>query len=560
MTGDFHVTTLYGRQAFLELLASEGVTHLFGNPGTTELPIMQAVPDFPQIRFVLGLQESVVLAMADGFARASGRLTAANVHVAPGLGNAMGSLFNAKFSGSPVIVTAGQQEQGHGLLEPLLYDDLPTMAAPLVKWAVEVTRIEDLPRIMRRAAKVAMTRPAGPVFISLPGDILNAAAELDLGSSVRIDDRVRPSDAALADLARKLASAKRPAIIAGRELATHGAFAQAAALAGRLGAAVFQEPISYAASFPSAHPQYVGMLTRSQKQVRAALEPYDLVLCLGADLLRMSVYSPVEPLPEHVAVVHISERPWELGKNYRTDLAVAANVRETLDGLLPAFDACTDAAYRDAAGARCAQIAERNWVAQRAKAAATAVARFDVSPVEPAALMLQLADHLPREAIVVEEALTSTAPMAQFLHQHDETSLYGLASGGLGFAVGGAVGVSLARPGRPVVAVIGDGSAMYGIQGLWTAAHLKLPITYVIANNRGYRIIKERLVAMQGSDTFVGMDIREPAIDFVKLGESFGLAARRVERIADFGTALREAIAGGRPCLIDVAVADGFGG
>ena len=361
---------LYGRQAFLELLASEGVTHLFGNPGTTELPIMQAVPDYPQLKFVLGLQEAIVVAMADGFARASRSLTAANVHVAPGLGNAMGALYNAKFSGSPVILTAGQQEQGHGLLEPLLYEPLPPIAAPLVKWAVEVSRVEDLPRIMRRAAKVAMTRPMGPVFISLPGDILNARAELDLGISVRIDDRVRPSDAAVDAIAAMLLSAKRPAIIAGQEIAIHGAFAQAGELASLLGAAVFQEPIPYAASFSTAHPQFVGMLTRNQSQVRAALEPYDMVFCLGADLLRMSVYSPVEPLPEHLQVVHLSERPWELGKSYRTDLAVAANVRETLDALLPVLRAKADGGYRSAANERCAKVAADNWQVKRAQGAA----------------------------------------------------------------------------------------------------------------------------------------------------------------------------------------------
>jgi len=157
------MTRLSGRAAFLKLLTDEGVSHLFGNPGTTELPIMEVLPDHPELQFVLGLQESVVLGMADGFARASGRLTAANVHVAPGLGNAMGALYNAKFSNSPIIVTAGQQEQGHGLLEPLLYDPLVPIAQPLVKWAVEPTRVEDLPRILRRAAKVAMTPPTGPV-------------------------------------------------------------------------------------------------------------------------------------------------------------------------------------------------------------------------------------------------------------------------------------------------------------------------------------------------------------------------------------------------------------
>jgi benzoylformate decarboxylase len=553
------VADLYGRQAFLELLASEGVTHLFGNPGTTELPIMQAVPDYPQLKFVLGLQEAIVVAMADGFARASRSLTAANVHVAPGLGNAMGALYNAKFSGSPVILTAGQQEQGHGLLEPLLYEPLPPIAAPLVKWAVEVSRVEDLPRIMRRAAKVAMTRPMGPVFISLPGDILNARAELDLGISVRIDDRVRPSDAAVDAIAAMLLSAKRPAIIAGQEIAIHGAFAQAGELASLLGAAVFQEPIPYAASFSTVHPQFVGMLTRNQSQVRATLEPYDMVLCLGADLLRMSVYSPVEPLPEHMQVVHLSERPWELGKSYRTDLAVAANVRETLDALLPVLRSKADAGYRSAADERCAKVAADNWQVKRAQGAAQTLLCESASPMDPAALMLRIADNLPADAIVVEEALTSSVKLPQFMHQRDESSLFGLASGGLGFAIPGAVGISMAKPGRPVVAIVGDGSAMYGIQGLWTAAHFRLPITYVITNNRSYRIIKERLVAMQGSDRFVGMDMRDPAIDFCKLAESFGLATARVTSLADVGAALKAAIASGRPNLIDISVADGFG-
>src|ERR1700743_2115067 len=173
--------TISGRSAFIELLKSEGITHLFGNPGTTELPIMHALADYPEMRYVLGLQEAIVIAMADGYARASGKLVACNVHVAPGLGNAMGSLFTAFNSGTPLIVTAGQQEQGHGLTEPLLYAPLVPIATPGVKWAVEVNRIEDLPRILRRAAKVATTAPTGPVFISLPGDILNNEAPIDMG-------------------------------------------------------------------------------------------------------------------------------------------------------------------------------------------------------------------------------------------------------------------------------------------------------------------------------------------------------------------------------------------
>ena len=202
--------TTTGRSAFLALLEDEGVTHLFGNPGTTELPIMHALKDHPGITYVMAMQESLVVAMADGFSRASGRLVACNVHVAPGLGNAMGSLFNAKFTGTPMILTAGQQEQGQSLTEPLLYDSLVRIAEPLVKWAVEVTRLQDLPRIVRRAAKIATTPPTGPVFISLPGDILNAEATIHLGRKSRVDARVRPSDEALRRLALRIVAAQRP--------------------------------------------------------------------------------------------------------------------------------------------------------------------------------------------------------------------------------------------------------------------------------------------------------------------------------------------------------------
>ena len=237
------MTRITGRAAFLQLLVDEGVTHLFGNPGTTELPIMEVLPDFPELKFVLGLQEGVVMAMADGYCRASNRLAAANVHVAPGLGNAMGALYNAKFSGSPVILTAGQQEQGHGLLEPLLYDPLVPIAQPLVKWAIEVTRAEDLPRILHRAAKIALTPPTGPVFISLPGDVLDQTVDMEMGRPVRVDAANRPSDETLANLAGRLLASKRPVILAGQELSIHDAFAEAAEVAELLGAAVYQSPI-----------------------------------------------------------------------------------------------------------------------------------------------------------------------------------------------------------------------------------------------------------------------------------------------------------------------------
>ena len=551
--------TMTGRAAFLQLLIDEGVTHLFGNPGTTELAIMEAVPQFPQLRYVLGLQESVVLGMADGFARASSRLVAVNLHCTPGLGHAMGALYSAKFSGSPVLITAGQYEIGYGLQEPLLYEPLVPIAQPLVKWAVEVTRVQDLPRIVRRAAKIAMTPPMGPVFISLPGNILDDEAELDFGSPTRVDASTRPSDEALERLAGRLLAANKPVLIAGRELANRGVLAEAGELATLLGAAVYQEPVPYNARFPSEHPACMGDLTRNQKKVRETLAQYDLLLCLGADLLRMSPYSPVEPLPEDLPVIHVSERDWELGKNYPTEIAFRADVRETLRALLPLLKARRSPAQAQQAAQRIGALRERNWSAQRERARQAAAAAAACDPIAPRFLMMNLVDALPPDAIVVEEALTAAPFLADLLPMKDANGFYGLASGGLGFAVPGAIGISLAQPGRPVVAAIGDGSALYGIQALWTAAHLKLPITYVIINNRSYRIIKERLVASRKSDRFVAMDLKDPAIDFVGVAHGLGLAAVRVTDPQDLLAVLRQAIGSGLPNLIEVIVEDGFG-
>jgi benzoylformate decarboxylase len=548
-----------GRAAFLQLLIDEGVTHLFGNPGTTELAIMEAVPQFPELTYVLGLQESAVVGMADGFARASGKLAAVNLHCTPGLGHAMGAIYTAKFSGSPLIITAGQYEIGYGLQEPLLYEPLVPIAQPLVKWAFEVTRIEDLPRIVRRAAKIATTPPAGPVFISLPGSILDDEAELDLGTPTRVDAATRPSDEAIERLAQRLLTARNPVIIAGRELASRDVFKEAAELAELLGAAVYQEPVPYNARFPSTHPATMGDLTRNQKKVRETLQQYDLLVCLGADLLRMSPYSPVDPLPDDMPVIHITERDWELGKNYPTEYAIRADVRATLRALLPALRAGRTAEQAGAAERRLAALKPRNWSAQRDKARRDTLQAAAATPIDPRYLMMSLVDALPDNAIVVEEALTAAPALSAFLPMHRADSFYGLASGGLGFGLPGAVGISMAQPGRPIVAAIGDGSAMYGIQALWSAAHFKLPITYVIINNRSYRIIKERLVAGRKTDRFVAMDMTNPAIDFVSVAQGLGLQARRVTDPAEIAAALSEAIASGAPNLIEVIVEDGFG-
>lgn len=554
------VSTIVGRSAFLSLLEDEGIEYLFGNPGSTELAIMAALHDHPDIRYVLGLQESIVVAMADGYARASNKLTACNVHVAPGLGNAMGSLFNAKWYGSPMILTAGQHEQGHSLNEPMLYGALVPIAEPMVKWAVEVTRLQDLPLIMRRAAKVAMTPPTGPVFISLPGDVLNETATLDLGARTRVDAATRPSDAALEQLAERLLRAKAPLIVSGHEVSVHNALAEVAKLAEAIGAGVYQQTVPYSGQALSEHPACLGSLTRNQRQVRGILEAYDLLILLGTDQLRMSIHSPVDPMPTGMAVVQVGERAWELGKSYATEIAINANIKETLRALLPVVERKISAAQRERAGQNLKSIAAKNWTAQRAAMLEQVKSSASTKPIEPKWLMSRIVDTLPHDAIVVEEALTSAFSLLNFLPIRGARDFYGLASGGIGFAMAGAIGIQLAQPQRRVVAIVGDGSAMYSIQALWTAAHLKLPITYIIANNASYRILKERVLPYQKEAKFIAMDMRDPRIDFVGLAQSMGVRATRVSEPQALDAALRDAYAQSGPMLVDVAVQDGFGG
>ena len=549
--------TAYGRDTFLSLLVDEGVTHLFGNPGTTELPIMHALKDHASLTYVLGLQESVVIAMADGFCRASGKLAACNVHVAPGLGNALGAIYNANLSGSPLIITAGQQEQGHGLMEPLLYGPLVDMARPLVKWATEITRIEDVPRILRRAAKVAMASPTGPVFLSLPGDILNTSATIDLGRRTRVDALTLPSDDSLHRLSKRILAAEKPVLLVGTEIVTSDALHEAAELADVLGAPVYQQTVPHGAHFFSKHPAFMGALTRIQSQVRSTLSPYDLMICIGADVLQMSVWSETDPLPPELPIVQIGLRDWEMGKNYPSEIALRSDVKETLQKLIPQLRQMQGTEKARTSVRSLEQISQSNWSTNRVQRQQEIGARSDEGSIDPDWLMMQIAESIPPDTIIVDEGLTTSKNLLQFLPHRDRYSYFGMVTGGIGWGIAAAVGVQLAQPDRPVVAISGDGSAMYSPQALWTAAHLKLPILFLIFNNQGYRILKERLLAFHGNDQYIGMNLREPSIDFTGLATAFGMRAEKITDAVQFEATFKDAVTSDTPCLLEIILQPG---
>jgi benzoylformate decarboxylase len=550
-----------GKRAFLDLLKQEGVTVMFGNPGTTELPLMDAFAVEHDIRYILGLQEASLMAMADGYAQASGGLAVLNLHVAPGLGNAMGMLYDAMKANSPVLVTAGQQDLDYLVTEPVLTADLPTLARPFVKWAAEVHRAEDLPRYVHRAVKTALAPPTGPVFLSLPGDILKNDAEIDLLGPTRIAPRVRGDAEAVAAAADMLAKAERPVIIAGDAVAQSRAHKELVALAEAIGAPVYVEFIPSTASFPASHPLYRGAMTRSQAGVREALDKHDLLFSVGADLFTWSLPSDIDPWPLGLKLIHLDTDPWQIGKNYPAQVAILGDPKATLPDITTAIGARMTAGAKSAASTRLKSLTDaskKERDAFRAKARAMA----GRTPVAPLALLEAIGSILPKDAVVIEEILSSSPGTRSLIASDDEQSFYGLRGGGIGWGLPSAIGVKVALPDRPVVALVGDGSALYTVQGLWTAARYRLPIVWVIFNNTSYRILKQRLVMLRGlaeqADKFVGMELNDPAIDFVGLARSFGIDGARAATVQDATDLISKALKDGKAILIDVDMERGY--
>jgi benzoylformate decarboxylase len=544
-----------GKRAFLELLKQEGVDTLFGNPGTTELPLMDALAVDNEVRYVLGLQEATVIGMADGYAQASGKLAVVNLHVTPGLGNAMGMLYDAQKAGAPILVTAGQHDQDFNATEPILWADLPPIARPLVKWSAEVHRLADLPRLVHRAAKTALAPPTGPVFLALPGDILKAEGEVDLLAPTRVAPRLRGDPAAVAEAAALLARAERPLIIAGDAVAQGRAHAELAELAELLGAPVYSELVPSTASFPASHPLFRGAMPRMQGPIRKILERYDVLFSVGSDLFTLSLPSDIEPMPQNLTLIHLDTDAWELGKNYPPKVAILGDPKTTLPDLTRAVRETMTSGARGAARERL-EAAKRASLAEREALKARARALTEQTPVAPLALLHAIGEMLPPDAVVIDETVSSGAGIRLLIRSDDPQSFFGLRGGGIGWGLPAALGVKLALPDRPVLALVGDGSAMYTCQALWTAAHERIAVVFVIFNNTSYRILKQRLNAQRGLaaqvDRFVGMELTDPAIDYVGLARSLGIAAERAKTVHDATDLIAKGLQSNAPLLIDV--------
>jgi benzoylformate decarboxylase len=526
------------REATIELLRERGMTTIFGNPGSTELPMLMEFPaDF---RYVLALQEAVAVGIADGYAQASGRPALVNLHTAPGLGNGMGAIFNAQANKSPLVVTAGQQHRSLMTLQANLTNrDAVRMPHPLVKWSYEPPCAQDVPHALARAAHLAGLPPRGPVFVSIPMD--DWRAEVRSEEEVRhqitrsVSGAAQPGADAIAQLARRLESASSPAFVAGPEIDACGGWDAAVALAERRRLPVYATPAPGGGriGFPEDHPLFQGILPPAVGPLADALAPHDLVLAAGTSIFPYYPNVPGPLLAEGTALVAITSDPDEAARAPMGD-AIVADVALAL------------AALADAVG-------ESDREPPPARPAPEEVPISD--PMSPSTAVRTLAQVFPENGIVVLESPAGTLALRNQLRLGRPGSYYFSSGGGLGFGMPAAIGVQLACPERPVVCVIGEGSAQYAVQSFWTAAAYKVPVTYLVLRNDEYAILKWFSLLEEIGDA-PGLDL--PALDTVAVAAGYGVNARRATNPEELGVQLREALISDRPELIEVRVSPGM--
>lgn len=550
------VTWMTGRQAFTETLLAHGVKHIFGNPGTTEAPLMRALEECPQLTYILGLQESAVMGMADGYARSTGRVGVVNLHIAGGLANGLSGLYNAYRGGTPLVATAGQSDTRIVQEEPALWADLAAMARPFTKWAAEAQHPADVPMMVSRAIKTALQAPTGPVFLSLPMDALDGSAEITLPAPMPPLAPPRPDAAGLRRAAELLAGAAAPLILAGDRAAQAGAMDALVRLAETLGARVYvvnpTEPV-----MPTGHPLFAGVLGPWSPFSNAPLRAADVILAVGANLFNPFVNTPRDVFQPPTRLIQLDSSAWEIGRVYPVDLGLLGDPKSGLEELLELLQDRLSPERREAARATL-ESAARDRAARQAAWEREARAHWEATPIAPARLALELRDALPANALVIDEGLTTSGPLHRAIKFNQPRGYFSIQGGAIGWGCGAAVGAALGRPDRKIVAVIGDGSLSYSLQALWTAAHYRLPITYIVCNNRAYRILKMNMLRYLGEGaprpTFLGLDLDDPAIRWDRLAEGFGVRAWRVDQPAALRRALDAALAANEPTLLDVAI------
>lgn len=513
-----------------ELLRKQGITTVFGNPGSNELPFLK---DFPKdFTYILGLQEAVVVGIADGYAQATGIPAFVNLHSAAGTGNGMGALSNAWNSHSPLIITAGQQTRAMIGVEALLTNvDATSLPRPLVKWSYEPASAQEVPHALSRAIHMASMAPQGPVYLSVPYD--DWAREADPQSVHLLERKVvsagLPSEELLSDLVEQLSAARNPVLVLGPDVDAAKANDYCVKLAERLKAPVWVAPSAPRCPFPTRHPCFRGLLPAGIAAIGRLLGEHDLILVLGAPVFRYHQYDPGQYLADGTRLISITCDPLEAARAPMGD-AIVGDVGLTARELA--------SRVKEAPGPLPSALPAPEPVVQGS------------GRLRPEVVFDTLDEIAPADAIYLNESTSTTALMWQRLSMQNQGSYYFAAAGGLGFSMPAAVGVQLAEPDRQVIAVIGDGSANYSISALWTAVQYKIPTIFIIMNNGTYGALRWFAGVLEVEDV-PGLDV--PGIDFCALAKGYGMNAVKVDTQGKLRDALASALAAKAPILIEVS-------
>ena len=514
------------KDATFALLRAFGVDKVFGNPGSTELPFLSDWPE--DIEYVLGLQESSVVGMADGYALATRNAAFVNLHSAAGVGHALGNVFNAYRNQTPMVIIAGQQARSIMPLQAFLYAERATeFPQPYVKFSVEPARPEDVPAAIARAYYVAMQPPCGPTFVSVPVD--DWARPTRPVEARQVSRELGPDAAAMKALATAVSESKRPALVVGPGVDRAGAVGLMVEVAEKTRAAVWASPFSARCSFPERHPQFAGFLHASPGQLSEALRTHDLVVVIGAPVFTFHVEG-------HAAIFDGATTLYQI-----TDDASAAAITPAGNSII--------ATMKPALAMLLDLLPETKRAMPAGRTLPPPPKAADPIPAE--FLLYALASAMGPNDVLVEEIPSHRPLMQKFMPMRGQDSFYTMASGGLGYSLPAAVGVALGRRDARTVCLIGDGSAMYSIQALWTAAQRKLPLTVVVINNAGYGAMRSFSQVMQVRNV-PGLEL--PGIDFVKLAESMGCHAARVAKSSELAAALKQGLSHDGASLVEVIV------
>ncbi len=514
------------KQATFDLLRAFGIKKVFGNPGSTELPFLSDWPS--DIDYVLGLQEASVVGMADGYAQATRNAGFVNLHSAAGVGNALGNIYTAHRNQTPLVITAGQQARSILPLQAFLHAERASeFPRPYVKYSVEPARAEDVPAAIARAYYTAMQPPCGPTFVSVPID--DWTHQVAPVPARKVSREIGPDPDAMKALVAALSTSKHPALVVGPGVDRAEAVDDMVKVAEKTKAAVWVSPFSARCSFPERHPQFTGFLHASPAQLSDALRNYDLVVVIGAPVFTFHVEGHASIFDGSTMIFQITDDP-DAAAVSPAGTSIVATMKPALAMLLEL-------------------LPETKRAAPAGRTLPPAATAADPIPVE--FLMHSLSVAMPVDAALVEEVPSHRPAMQKFMPMRGQDSFYTMASGGLGYSLPAAVGMALGRGDRHTVCLIGDGSAMYSIQALWTAAQRKLPLTVVVINNAGYGAMRSFSQVMQVRNV-PGLDL--PGIDFVKIAEGMGCDAVRVAKAAELAPALKRALAHKGVSLVEVMV------